>query len=360
MPTPQHTSYDFTLHSRGKEAQMKLIGLSIQSLLFGTYLTLALAMFYLLRCRCAGSKRERPIRHPANVPLLVGLCFLTTALTGHWITVVIRSFQAFIYWHGGQQVSIYYVELAGSIGIARFAFHGANGIIADAFVIARLYIIWDYNKLIVVFPLLCLAGFFVAAIGTTYAYGVFNPSVPETLASLHHWRLARTVPSLCINFYCTAIVVWRLARIRRQTMDRGISESIGSVLIILVESAAFFTAVVLISQVMYEADNVTTYFFTDCVPYIAALTAILVHARAVIANAPGVRTIGRRTRNSSPDLRHPGVWRNGTGNIEESGDGDAECYEGRPSPLMLRVESAIKSSLEISGVTPMPRAVTRG
>ncbi|KAL1760046.1 hypothetical protein FB107DRAFT_270440 [Schizophyllum commune] len=196
MATLRPASFDYTLQSRGKEAQMKLIGLSIQSLLFGTYLTLALAMFYLLRHRRAGWASTSTTRHPTKGRLLVGLCILTTTLTGHWISLVIRSFQAFIYWHGGQQASMYYVESAGSIGIVRFAFHGANGLISDAFVISRFFIIWDYSKPMVVFPLVCLAGFSVTAIGTTYAYGVFDPSLPETLTSLHHWRLARAVPSL--------------------------------------------------------------------------------------------------------------------------------------------------------------------
>ncbi|KAL1709264.1 hypothetical protein EV121DRAFT_195468 [Schizophyllum commune] len=342
MAAPQHASFGYTLQSRGKEAQMKLIGLSIQSLLFGTYLTLALAMFYLLRHRRAGWASTSTSRHPTKGRLLVGLCILTTTLTGHWISLVIRSFQAFIYWHGGQQASMYYVESAGSIGIVRFAFHGANGLISDAFVISRFFIIWDYSKPIVVFPLVCLAGFSVTAIGTTYAYGVFDPSLPETLTSLHHWRLARAVPSLSINFYCTALVVWRLARIRRQTMDHGISQSIKTALIIVVESAALNTTVILLSQIMYDVDNVSTYFLTDCVPYISALTAILIHARAVISNATGANLTGRELQDGSSDTRPAGVWKSGNVKGSGGGAGRTEENERRPSTRTISAESFMK------------------
>ncbi|KAI5893806.1 uncharacterized protein SCHCODRAFT_02622787 [Schizophyllum commune H4-8] len=351
MATPRPASFDYTLQSRGKEAQMKLIGLSIQSLLFGTYLTLALAMFYLLRHRRAGWASTSTARHSTKGRLLVGLCILTTTLTGHWISLVIRSFQAFIYWHGAQQASMYYVESAGSIGIVRFAFHGANGLISDAFVISRFFIIWDYSKPVVVFPLVCLAGFSVTAIGTTYAYGVFDPSIPETLTSLHHWRLARAVPSLSINFYCTALVVWRLAHIRRQTMDHGISQSIKTALIIVVESAALNTTVILLSQIMYDVDNVSTYFLTDCVPYISALTAILIHARAVISNATGANITGRELQDGSSDTRPAGVWRSGNVKGSGGGAGSTEDHENRPSTVTKFAESSMKSTLEMTEVT---------
>ncbi|KAL1736043.1 hypothetical protein EV714DRAFT_199617 [Schizophyllum commune] len=355
MATPRPASFDYTLQSRGKEAQMKLIGLSIQSLLFGTYLTLALAMFYLLRHRRAGWASTSTARHPTKGRLLAGLCILTTTLTGHWISLVIRSFQAFIYWHGGQQASMYYVESAGSIGIVRFAFHGANGLISDAFVISRFFIIWDYSKPMVVFPLVCLAGFSVTAIGTTYAYGVFHPSIPETLTSLHHcasrpfaqvWYqllhyISLTDLPFSINFYCTALVVWRLAHIRRQTMDHGISQSIKTALIIVVESAALNTTVILLSQIMYDVDNVSTYFLTDCVPYISALTAILIHARAVISNATGANMTGHELQDGSSDTRPAGVWRSGNVKGSGGGAGSTEDRERSSSTRRISAESSM-------------------
>ena len=95
MATPRPASFDYTLQSRGKEAQMKLIGLSIQSLLFGTYLTLALAMFYLLRHRRAGWASTSTTRHPTKGRLLVGLCILTTTLTGVSVQIM-RGEKCFI------------------------------------------------------------------------------------------------------------------------------------------------------------------------------------------------------------------------------------------------------------------------
>ena len=41
---------------------------------------------------------------------------------------------------------MYYVESAGSIGIVRFAFHGANGLISDAFVVS-LHVFYFIYKL---------------------------------------------------------------------------------------------------------------------------------------------------------------------------------------------------------------------
>ncbi|KAL1750230.1 hypothetical protein FB107DRAFT_224249, partial [Schizophyllum commune] len=55
-----------------------------------------------------------------------------------------------------------------------------------------------------------------------------------------------------------------------------------SVALLMIESASCYTAIVIVSQITYATGHVSNYFFTDCIPSVAALAAILVHARAVL------------------------------------------------------------------------------
>ncbi|KAL1750227.1 hypothetical protein FB107DRAFT_224253 [Schizophyllum commune] len=259
---------------------MKLAGLAVQSLLFGMFITMVFAMLYLLSRRPPrrqGSALERPV----NSWLICGLMILTVTATGHWITIVVRAFEAFIFWHGGHMAFSYYAGPARS-GIVKFTFHGATSIIADTFVISRLYVIWNYRKSVVVAPLLSLLGFTTSCIGCAYAYGVYDRSDPETLVALHRWRLSYSVCTICTTAYCTAMIIWYIWRPRYRNPEFALSKSIESVIFVIVESAVLYTSVEILSRVTYEVGHESSYFFVDCVPLVAAMTAVLAHARAVL------------------------------------------------------------------------------
>ena len=98
----------------------------------------------------------------------------------------------------------------------------------------------------------------------------------------------------------------------------------------------------MLSQIMYDVDNVSTYFLTDCVPYISALTAILIHARAVISNATGANLTGRELQDGSSNTRPAGVWKSGNVKRSGGGAGRTEDNERRPSTRTISAESSMK------------------
>ena len=93
---------------------------------------------------------------------------------------------------------------------------------------------------------------------------------------------------------------------------------------------------------MYDVDNVSTYFLTDCVPYISALTAILIHARAVISNATGANMTGHELQDGSSDTRPAGVWRSGNVKGSGGGAGSTEDRERSSSTRTISAESSMK------------------
>ncbi|KAI4524689.1 hypothetical protein K525DRAFT_147737, partial [Schizophyllum commune Loenen D] len=263
---------------------MKLAALAVQSVLFGIYIALVLAMIYLLTLRPHSETVRRTSRLGERL-LFAGLILLSAMITGvshEWICTVIRAFQAFILWEGGQHADNFYANITGPSEVLRSAFHSATVTIADLFVVARLYVIWNYRKSVILLPITALVLLLVSAVGVTYAYGAYEMMDPATLASLHRWRMAQSILTICINVYCTAMIIYEVGRVQRQAAQFSGSRSVRSVVTLMAESAAFYTSIVLIAQITYGTNHVSNYFFNDCIPPAAALAAVLVHVRAVL------------------------------------------------------------------------------
>ncbi|KAI5827198.1 hypothetical protein K523DRAFT_330577 [Schizophyllum commune Tattone D] len=351
----------------GLEAQMKLAALAVQSVLFGIYIALVLAMIYLLTLRPHSETVRRTSRLGERL-LFAGLILLSAMITGEWICIVIRAFQAFILWEGGQHADNFYANITGPSEVLRSAFHSATVTIADLFVVARLYVIWNYRKSVILLPITALVLLLgtestISAVGVTYAYGAYEMMDPATLASLHRWRMAQSILTIwyalldsaarprfdeaahSINVYCT------VGRVQRQAAQFSGSRSVRSVVTLMAESAAFYTSIVLIAQITYGTNHVSNYFFNDCIPPAAALAAVLVHVRAVLGRGGGQEgdaemgpVEGRRGSRGSSRGRRGSSWGGGDGRAETWGgrastwDGRAEACGGRDLAWAGRVE----------------------
>ena len=226
MSATQDESSQFSEPPMGMPAQMKLAGLAIMSFLQGVYFALVLAMFYLLSRRITPMTRGKSGKS-SDRKLVVGLLVLTVVSTGvsapsccaqstahllrrqHWVCLVIRAFEAFIFWEDGQHADLYYSGTATSSSVARAVLHGATAVVSDMFVvslsylrgifdhrrpllrylrsscalqIARLYVIWDYSKWVVIFPSVSLVG----QLGTSFERCCRHLSKPPSVSTMGH------------------------------------------------------------------------------------------------------------------------------------------------------------------------------
>ncbi|KAL1659607.1 hypothetical protein GGF50DRAFT_119733 [Schizophyllum commune] len=360
MSTTQDESSLFSEPPMGMPAQMKLAGLAIMSFLQGVYFALVLAMFYLLSRRITPMTRGKSGKS-SDRKLVVGLLVLTVVSTGHWVCLVIRAFEAFIFWEDGQHADLYYSGTATSSSVARAVLHGATAVVSDMFVIARLYVIWDYSKWVVIFPSVSLVGQLVSTMGHAQSYASYNVTSYFAPASLHHWRLAACVSTLCVNIYCTVMVLWRAGHVHYRRSEYNSGPSIMSAAILIAESAAFYTFSVLISQITYTTGHISNYFFTDTVPFVAALSAVLVHARAILVKGRVVDDGKERVVHTRAAVTPTGRWR-GCDSISVDTTVDVEEVEesGRYSPLQIRVERPQEATAEVAEISRVPSALTRG
>ncbi|KAI5888136.1 uncharacterized protein SCHCODRAFT_02512519 [Schizophyllum commune H4-8] len=331
-------------------AEMKLAGLAVQSVLMGLYITLVVAMVYLLSCNPTSSTKRAANRRAQRL-LIIGMVVLSTAALGQWICLLIRAFKAFIFWQGGTRPYWFYFLDTGSSEVTRSAFHSATIITADLFVISRLWVVWNYRKRVTIAPALSLFGLCVSGAGTAYAYAAYDTSVPATHRVLHLWKMAHMVLTIGTNLYCTGMIIWRIARLHRRTADFALSRSIVAFVALMAESAAVYTSLVLAWQVSYGMKNASSYLIQDCIPPTAALAAVLVHARAIISKGLADQT---------------GAAQGGDSHLAESdsdrkrGRSAARCADivrGGGRPLQIRVEQSSLSRIDVRDSMPMSRAV---
>ncbi|KAL1742450.1 hypothetical protein HDZ31DRAFT_75514 [Schizophyllum fasciatum] len=235
----------------GLEAQTKLAAVAILSLLVGIYIALVCAMIWLLSRRPVAPPPKRCARKvPADRLLLGGLLVLSMALIGQWTCVVTRAFQAFIVRHDGMDAAAFFVQDVGSEEVAKGAFHSATMVVADLF--------------------------------------VYDHAIASTATALLRWKITHSALTISINVYCTALIVWEVGRIQKRSAQYASGAS-------GLRSAPFgLTAfsVVIAAAIAYGLDHVSHLFLTDCIPAAAALAAVLVHVRAVLARRGGGAVLG--------------------------------------------------------------------
>ncbi|KAL1714437.1 hypothetical protein EV715DRAFT_209601 [Schizophyllum commune] len=290
---------------------MKLAAFGVQTLFYGVYLTLTALIVYLeyrLPSPHAAASKARSAIFNWYADVLFAL-----VVTAHWITSFVRIFEGFVSWRGGMDATVYFSDTTDRILFALSIFKFATMIIADVFMIWRLYCAWEKRKSVLIVPAITLSGLLVTSVGGMCNVQLLphNPQflhlVPDERRAIQAWKTANTACAICTNVYCTATIVFRLWSMRRRS-PQVLGASLSGVIIAFVEGAAFprshrshspaplclvaqsapqltphlpSLAVVLL-QITYALGHPARYLFVDCAPEAAALSMALICVRPVI------------------------------------------------------------------------------
>ncbi|KAF7371371.1 hypothetical protein MSAN_00773500 [Mycena sanguinolenta] len=212
-------------------------------------------------------------------PIFLGAVMLFVTITAHWILAVDRAFLAFI--HPPVDVLAFYGDLAQTTVVVKTAFIVATLIIGDTLIIHRLWIVWGYNKYVILFPVGTLIGVTVSGVGITYQLTVFQPGESIFLSEAGRWITGEAVFTLCTNVYSTAFIFWQLWNHGRhtETIQRYGGPSLKSVLVILIESAALYTMWTILYLACYRSESNLQYIVVDCWPAVTGISCMLIHVR---------------------------------------------------------------------------------
>ncbi|KAJ7600508.1 hypothetical protein C8J56DRAFT_767475 [Mycena floridula] len=237
----------------------------IVSLLYGAFVVLAITSLALgLHRACKPSptvpKGNKAALRKARLeffkkPLTVGSIALFFSVTAHWINTFIRLFDAFVNFQGDKAPVAYYGDLSGTTNVVRTALVLTTLILCDAMIIYRLYVVWGYNKIVIIFPILSLMSLIACSVGIVYQFTKFVPGMNVFVSVAGRWIRSDAVFTLS-QVHLAAVV-----------------------LSIFVESAALYTTWTIAFIISYELRSNIQFPIIDIGPSIAGISFMLINLR---------------------------------------------------------------------------------
>ncbi|KAJ7184703.1 hypothetical protein C8R46DRAFT_1208880 [Mycena filopes] len=245
-----------------------LATVALESFFFGVYLVVCATAVYLLLKRRA----ER------RIVVLLGSTALFVVVTGHWMTTIYRFFFAFVTFPvEGRDPMVFYSNWAHPTEVLQTAFLMASLTIMDALMVHRMWVIWGYNKRVIIFPLCTLAGLLVSSVGVTYEFAQYSPGNLEWAIVADHWIIVDCVFTLSTNFYCTGFMAYRIWRTDKLIRPLG-GPTIMYILRIMLESTGLATAWCVFFIIAYGAQS-SLRFLVDITPSVVGALSMLVYMR---------------------------------------------------------------------------------
>jgi len=284
-----------------------LATVTLESVFYGIFLVLSSASIFFHISRAASSPRIRPRRFNALWgPIFLGSILTTITVTGHWITTVVRLFDAFVNYNGGHSPLEYYAAVWLSNEAAQTSFLIATLASCDSMLIYRLWIVWNHNYWVVVLPMcaelvLCIAGIVAIYLQTQVRGSIFA-------TTLTHWVTACYACTFVTNVYSSCGIAYRVW-LARQRMNPFSGLNLMDVLVTMVESATIYTSYTIFFLGTYEAKSNLQFFTIDTLCPVAGIAFMLINVRVGLGWAQRASTDLESSANDG--FRRSGVTHTG-------------------------------------------------
>ncbi|KAJ6529627.1 hypothetical protein B0H19DRAFT_1274024 [Mycena capillaripes] len=243
--------------------------------LYGVFAVLFFTVVYLFSIRGLISRKR-----PSFFVFLALIC-LFLAITAHWVNVIYVLYLVFINLGGSLAADIFYLTLSTPSGLINMSLVGVVNLITDSLMIHRLYVVWTYDRRVVIFPIFVLACQIASGVLILYAlsretvlnfYVLSNPAVFINLIS-----------SLVISAYSTGMIIfkiWRTSRsIRVITGSTSAGKNLRRAVGIMVESAVLQTTMTICILVSFQTGLLAEGLLNALQPVVSGISVLLIHVR---------------------------------------------------------------------------------
>jgi len=272
----------------------ELVGMIIHSTLYGLYIVLFIGSLYV-----PWSRRRRYGRggQPINIILLTVTIILFFLITIHWVLQFTRLVDAFVYHYDDEGGPDAYYEYAANIkNVVKTAFYVAQTFVGDFTMVYRLYVVWGRNLWVIILPCLTSFGLLVAGSGVVYEFSHLSQNESVFITSAGHWVLTVFATTLTTNIIVTVLIAYRIWSIHRPV--KGIAQnSLMPVVQIILESAAIYTIVLILTLVGYLAKNNYQFITLDATSPAIGISFALIIVRV------GMGLSSERTQAPPPENR---------------------------------------------------------
>ncbi|KAJ7935966.1 hypothetical protein B0H13DRAFT_2463116 [Mycena leptocephala] len=248
---------------------INLVMLTMATLFYGMYFIIFVTSMQLLFGKARESGKYLPL---LKTVVFISGCALFLAITAHWITTTVSTFQGFIYFQGGQSANVYFSDNGRATETLGDIFLGLSVLIGDSMIIYRLLVVWCYRKVVIIIPVLSMVGLLISYIITV------QTTIHVKSIALDTGLIPSTVLTLVTNVYCTVFIAWEIWWITSKCQVVG-GLNLRNFLAILVESAAIYTSWVIYFTTCHQLDSNLQYVALGALPAVVGITNGLIHVR---------------------------------------------------------------------------------
>ncbi|KAH7103201.1 hypothetical protein BKA62DRAFT_697632 [Auriculariales sp. MPI-PUGE-AT-0066] len=137
-------------------------------------------------------------------------------------------------------------------------------VVADAFLIYRVHIVWQSGVLVIILPVLLLLG--TAGGGVMVIYALYNASVsnPITFLLVNQGFEVFLSFTVACNAVCSLLIAGRILWIRRKSSAQGTTaDAVSKIVAVMVESAALYTAVLVAEIIAITRSSPLNFLFIN-------------------------------------------------------------------------------------------------
>ncbi|KAJ7458899.1 hypothetical protein FB451DRAFT_1272817 [Mycena latifolia] len=242
------------------------------------FLVLSSTSMYLLVGRYLASRRSRtaaPNRSIYRSTVFIAAICLFCAVTAHWVTTVYRAFLAFIYFQHGDAALEFYADMAQTTELVQEGFLMISILIGDSLIIHRLWVVWEHQISVVVFPICSLAALTMCSAVSMYTV---SRKIPGKDIFADPWLTSNCVLTLVTNVYSTGFITYKIWNITRVARPIG-GSNLRDFLVIVVESAAIYASWAIFFTATYQTRSVVQFIVIQTAPEVVGIVNALIHTR---------------------------------------------------------------------------------
>ncbi|EAU83063.2 hypothetical protein CC1G_12371 [Coprinopsis cinerea okayama7 len=258
----------------------------VEGLLNGTFLVLGTIAVYLLatrspslRASCNLSTLGRLFR----TPLIAGSVLLIILITAHFVCTMYRTLHGVTLILSGRSPVAFYDDLSHPVFVLMCLLLTMSISLTDCLLVWRLWIVSNRCIVTIALPTCTALAFFVCGIRVTVFFATTSPRVMDISASTIHapeiskWVEANILITFITNLYCSSFISFFIYRIISRT---GMNEKkYRSVLSIIIESAALWSAYTIFCFTIYYMRSPLTLLSLDLSPAMAGISFMLINVR---------------------------------------------------------------------------------
>ncbi|KAI0761630.1 hypothetical protein BD413DRAFT_485645 [Trametes elegans] len=161
-------------------------------------------------------------------------------------------------------------------------------LLGDAMVLYRCFLVWERKVWVAAFPAMLLLGSVVTGVGILYSFDKTVPQASIFVVQLNHWITAYFSMTFATNVICTALVAYRVWAINQKPLS-FMHNRLRSVMVLILESGAIYSATLLALLILYNTDSWFQYVVLDAVSPIVGIvfSVIMLRIATGVSNVEG-------------------------------------------------------------------------